>query len=511
MLDALGEAVEQEVDAVYDFLLNFNEEEGPEGIPYLGDDIALPTDGDDRVFGDLGNDWIVGGTGRDHMYGGRGDDLLNMDDDHDSGPSGKAKPSDPPQDPLDNTASDEFQAYSDIVYGGAGRDVMILNTGADRAIDWVGEFNTYIVPFSPFGAFHISRALAPQIPEFLQDLSVSDGVDTTVPDGARYVEQKNLDVRIDEPDPFRNGEPYGELGMVRQPDYDWFAQTGAPNDPQPGNFQGKREIMRRELFTDTVAVKSSFAPDEGTWEVSGGEYTAAPEVLGEETVSIYHLDLTQPSYMEILVTISAEKDKAGYKSNAYIIYDYQSPLDFKFAGLEVGLDKLQIGRRTADGWIVDKQSNMRLRADRDYDLMLVLHGTVATLWVNMSKSLSYDFWAPLNTGYLGVGTNNAFAAFDDWQVQKLPPTLTFQFPVDFTGPTPDPFVERQGSWSGPPPSPHGTWMWPSGRSSSSRPSSRPTGWAGSSSTTTTSTISSSRPWTRRPTWSSSDTCRTGDW
>ena len=36
--------------------------------------------------------------------------------------------------------------------------MLIGNTGGDRLIDWVGEFNSYIVPFSPFGAFTISRS-----------------------------------------------------------------------------------------------------------------------------------------------------------------------------------------------------------------------------------------------------------------------------------------------------------------------------------------------------------------
>ena len=158
---------------------------------------------------------------------------------------------------------------------------------------------SFIVPFSPFGAFHISRTLQPQLPEFLYDLSESDGIDTTVPDGARYVEQKTADVRVDEPDPLRNGEPYGELGMVRQTDFDWHDQTGAPNDPQPGNLQGKREIMRRELFTDNELL--SFAADTGTWTLAGGRYAAAPAVENNEVVSVFYLDEMQPSYMEILV------------------------------------------------------------------------------------------------------------------------------------------------------------------------------------------------------------------
>ena len=447
MLDANGEAVEHSDDSVYDFLLNFDETEGPLGYEFLGDDAAMMTDGDDKIFGDLGHDWIVGGTGRDNMYGGRGDDLLNMDDNHDSGPGGKVGPHDPPPDPLDNTASDEFQAYADIAYGGAGRDVLILNTGADRAIDWVGEYNSYIVPFAPFGAFHISRTLQPQLPEFLYALSESDGIDTTVPDGARYVEQKGLDVRIDPPDSLRQGEPYGELGMVRQMDYDWFNQTGAPNDPQPGNLQGKREIMRRELFQDTVAPKGAFAETVGIWTANDGKLEAAPVLLGEDAVSIYHLDQMQPSYMEALVTVNVDKDKAGFKSNAYIIYDYQSSTDFKFAGVDVGIDKIQIGHYTVDGWIVDIQTPMQLKANTDYDLTLVMYGTLATLWVDETVSLNFDFSDPLyDFGMIGLATNNAVARFDDWQVQKLPPTLTFQFTEDFAEASTNPFEEQMGDW-----------------------------------------------------------------
>jgi Ca2+-binding RTX toxin-like protein len=101
------------------------------------------TDGDDVIFGDLGNDWLVGGTGRDHIYGGRGSDLLNADDDHDT--NGGL-----------NDAPDTHPSYEDIAYGGAGRDVIIGNTGGDRLIDWVGEFNSYIVPYAPAGRCSLS-------------------------------------------------------------------------------------------------------------------------------------------------------------------------------------------------------------------------------------------------------------------------------------------------------------------------------------------------------------------
>lgn len=452
-----------------DFLLNFDETEGPDGPEFDGDDAPLPTDGADRAFGDLGNDIIFGGTGRDHMYGGRGNDLLNMDDNHDSGASNKVGPKAPTPDPLDNTLSDEFQAYADIVYSGAGRDVMILNTGADRATDWVGEFNSYLVPFSPFGAFHISRTLQPQLPEFLFDMSEADGADASIIsglilpsalDGQLYVDQKNADVRTDDPDPLRNFEPFGELGMVRQTDRDWQEQTGAPNDPQPGNFKGKREIMRRELFTD--AELNPFAPDVGNFVVSGGNMTAAPELLGEETVALTILDEIQPSYIEILVTASSEKDKAGSKSNAYAIFDYQGPEDFKFAGIEVGTDKVQIGHRDASGWVIDAQVPMQLAANAEYELTITVWDSVATLYVTdpssngngngngpsgvETTSVSFNFGDALNdNGMLGLGSDNATASFDDYQVQKLPPVWTLTDAEDFAAGDHG-FNEIAGSW-----------------------------------------------------------------
>lgn len=414
-----------------EFILNFDANEGDEETNFPDDDVDLFTDGDDRIFGDLGNDWIVGGTGRDNMYGGRGNDLLNMDDQHDTAG-------------MLNTDPDAFQAYADQAYGGAGRDVLILNTGADRAIDWVGEFNSYIVPFSPFGAFHISRSLQPHLAEFLLDLSESDGGDQTGPDFGLYLMHKVADARTDAPDVDRNYEPFGELGMVRQQDFDWGDQTGAPADPQAGNLQGQREIMRRALFADEPLQGGGggnggggngngqgFAPTSGTWSVEGGVYNASTTLDGE-AVSIFPLDEQQPTYMEILATVNADKDKAGFKSNGYILFDIQSETEFKFAGIEVGTDKLQIGQHTAEGgWEVLTQSNLQLKHETDYDLTLVMFGTVATLYVDQANATSLDFGAALNTGYIGLGTDNSTTRFDDWQVQKLPPEITFEWPADF--------------------------------------------------------------------------------
>jgi len=162
---------------------NFDAREGP-AAGTNGAGASVYSDANDRLFGDLGNDWIVGGKGKDHAFGGWGDDLINMDDDQTTAGGLNNQP-------------DTATSCEDVAYGGAGRDVLVGNTGGDRLIDWVGEFNSYlVVPFSRFDAGTVSRHLAPEIMEYLLKLSRTDGADRT----------RAADAGID---PLRNGEPNG--------------------------------------------------------------------------------------------------------------------------------------------------------------------------------------------------------------------------------------------------------------------------------------------------------------
>jgi Ca2+-binding RTX toxin-like protein len=203
------------------WLLNFTASEGPIDTYWIQGQTTYPgvaTDGNDAIFGDLGHDWLVGGTGRDRMWAGWGDDVINSDDNLDT--HGGL-----------NDQTDTNPSYEDFDFGGAGRDVHFANTGGDRMIDWVGEFNTYVVPFPPFGLPTISDQLLPDLPNFLYDFSKSDGADQTL--AARYGS-----------DPLRNGEPFGELGLLKQQDTAYGDQRGRGRDAQQGNQQGTRDVLR---------------------------------------------------------------------------------------------------------------------------------------------------------------------------------------------------------------------------------------------------------------------------
>ena len=181
---------------------------------------AVVDDGRDVLFGDVGHDWLVGGTNRDILFGGYGDDLLQADDDLDS-TFGTA-------DPLANDTPDARTAttgppsFGDIAFGGAGRDRLIANTFTDRLYD-LREFDSFYVPFAAFGNPTVNRSLPPGAEEYLYTLSRANGADRTRGIAAR------------------NGEPFGELGLVTNADADWGDQNGAPSDPQPGNRPGQRD------------------------------------------------------------------------------------------------------------------------------------------------------------------------------------------------------------------------------------------------------------------------------
>ena len=409
------------------FVLNFDPADGAATDPVSGDGPAVASDGDDVIFGDLGHDWLVGGTGRDHLWGGFGDDLLNADDDHDSGGA--------------NDTPDTANSYADIAYGGGGRDILIGNTGGDRLIDWVGEFNSYIVPFAPFGAFTISRNVQPQIYDYLYDLSEADGADTT---------------RVADGTPARNGEPYGEIGAVKQQDAFWQDQTGAPDDPQPGNIPGgKRDVMAAEDFGGEDALVA-LAADSGTWSTSQGRATIAPEAVGQDGVSVYHIADYLPTYFELTASIAAEKDRFGYDANGFLIFDYHGPEDFKFAGINSDINKIQIGHRDASGWQVDVQANMKLRADQFYDVLVAVNGTTVTALIDGRHTLSHTFAARvvdgipqgLNAGLVGIGADNSRTTVDNLTVQVLPPDLTYDRTEDFEDGAAEDFTGvTTGDWS----------------------------------------------------------------
>jgi len=399
-------------DTTRPWLLNHAAGEGPAtGTKF--------TDGNDVLFGDYGNDWLTGGTGKDTLWGGWGNDLLNADDDLTTHGGLNDQP-------------DTDASYEDRAVGGAGVDVLIANTGGDRLIDWVGEFNSYLVPFAPFGLGTVSRQVLPGLYDFLYDLSEGQGADQT------------LVLETGAASAPRNGEPFGEIGLVVQQDPFWQDQTGGPRDPQPGNVPGgQRDVLRSADFNATTTLDGFFV-DSGSFAISGGALTVTATGLGGDAAAVFYADEYLPVYYELAASILVKKPTGGWKANAFMIFDYFGPLDFKFAGIDVSTNKLVIGHRTASGWIYDVQATPRsFKADTSYDLLLAVNGTAVTLAVNGTMALSYTYAARLvdgqlvglNKGLTGMGSNNSRGVYDNVQLRVLAPVSTFDLQLNLVAGT----------------------------------------------------------------------------
>jgi hypothetical protein len=199
----------------------------------------------------------------------------------------------------------------------------------------------------------------------------------------------------------------------------------------------------------------AFAPDSGVWTVKNGSLRVSAESLGGDAASVFHVSQMLPQYFEIQASITMQKPIAGWKANSYVIFDYYSPTDFKFAGLNASLDKIQMGHRDETGWVVDVQDNMQIKPGVFYNILVAVNGTTVTVLADNTEFFSHTF-APrvidgwvygLNSGMVGFGSDNARGVFDNIAVQVLPPEVTFEgteeFPDSHVGIG---FVPSEGVW-----------------------------------------------------------------
>jgi len=444
---------DSQLDGVIESYVEFE----PNGTP-VGDEVGVQSDGNDVIFGDMGNDWIVGGTGRDHIYGGFGNDLMNADDvlggpgtSYDTGVFGSADAEG--GDFGLNDTPETHLSWEDRVFGGAGLDILIGNTGGDRLIDHLGEFNSYIVPFAPFGVATVSRQVPPQLWDFLTAQAAGDGVDMTrladgvvVNQGSRY-----SNVMVEQ------GNPYGELGLVTQKDHGfWQDQSGPPTDPQAGNIPGgRRDILRTADFDDRSM--DAFTKDVGNFTATGGQLLVSSETPYDVAAAVMLLDDYLPGYYEVVATFNLDKDIAGWKSNGYVIFDYYSDVDFKFAGINVSTNKIEMGYVDETGWHYLVQSNkpVKIKPGINYTVTVAVNGNNVTVavagvnWFTYDYTPHYDFNGdpiPLNQGMVGVGMVGSSGRVDNFTVQILPPEWTLDQTDDFMAPAEFTRTIESGTW-----------------------------------------------------------------
>ena len=80
-------------------------------------------------------------------------------------------------------------------------------------------------------------------------------------------------------------------------------------------------------------------------------------------MAVYQVADALPLHYEVLATIKVVKPAQGWGANSCVIFDHQSATNFKFAGLNVSTNKLEMGQRTAAGWQVLGSRRLELRPE----------------------------------------------------------------------------------------------------------------------------------------------------
>jgi hypothetical protein len=175
-----------------------------------------------------------------------------------------------------------------------------------------------------------------------------------------------------------------------------------------GNFTPAEALPYSEDFSDGIA--DHFIPWEGIWTPSGGHYGVKP-ALGGDAVSTLLLNTPLPGAVILGAALSMSPAAAGYDSNGFLIFDYHSPTDFKYAGARQSTGQWVIGQRTGKGWQDLAVFNEAITTDTFYSMNLLLNGNQATLEVGGAVKVIFAFADPVNTGSVGLGTENSISQF----------------------------------------------------------------------------------------------------
>ncbi|MDP7289254.1 MAG: CotH kinase family protein, partial [Phycisphaerae bacterium] len=212
-----------------------------------------------------------------------------------------------------------------------------------------------------------------------------------------------------------NGESFG-----RWPDHsgDLYPMTsvtlGAANSgPRVGPVIISEVMYNPGIFGESFTAGGSerFNDVAGLWTVSNEQFGVIPDFIGADTIAT--INLTDPLWSDYILEADASSNAGGggYLSNAILIFDYQSPSDFKYAGAFGSYGQWRIGARTSSGWELDGWVSDVISADKSYDLQVRVQGDVATLYVDGQAILVNEFGDALDDGLLGIGSVNAKSYF----------------------------------------------------------------------------------------------------
>jgi len=192
--------------------------------------------------------------------------------------------------------------------------------------------------------------------------------------------------------------------------FDDFAIVVANSElPFNENFEGPvdtRVSQKSPAFATTTS-----SPISGTTS-----YQATRPTVGSNPVAT--VDFANPATVTNLTNVSVDVSTlpgngSSLWSNAVVVFDYQSPTNYKFAGVFEIINKLIIGQVVNGKVQYLAQKKFNATSNTTIPLSVSInHATRAVTLTSGGTSVGYTY-AALGTGTVGIGTINANAKFDN--------------------------------------------------------------------------------------------------
>ena len=233
------------------------------------------------------------------------------------------------------------------------------------------------------------------------------------------------------PGPSRNGEPYGELGLVTQKDHGLAGPDRRPDRPAARQHPRRHSATCCARPTSTTArCRTLRRRQRRLGGAAAARCRSRPRRSARTRRRSSTSTTTCRSTSRSRPTINAdEADRRLEGERLRHLRLLQSPTDFKFAGIDVAHQQARDGpprrdrlaRRDAQGAVPGS-----VKADTWYDMLVAVNGTTVTVSVERQQLRSptrsrrgSSTASPygLNKGFVGVGSDNARGSCDNFAVQ----------------------------------------------------------------------------------------------
>ncbi|MCR9294491.1 MAG: hypothetical protein NXI32_17370 [bacterium] len=237
-----------------------------------------------------------------------------------------------------------------------------------------------------------------------------------------------VDTAIDTPNAGRVHVLYGRPRPTVLPEtgFEFLTNRSIPGsgeyvvEPATGqDFRYRQELFSTGNVDLTLLANSDlFSPQFCSFEHMDGRYRAVASV-GKDAIALLSQEPKLAPFFEVRATLQS-RDLADREINGYLIFDYESPEDFKFAGYAFdqaqGEYVLQIGQRLSTGW----QAITSLQLPGSFDpianpqaLVLIVDGTQVRLSVD-GITIEAVFDGDLADGRLGIAARDTETYFDHY-------------------------------------------------------------------------------------------------